>query len=177
MSYLLDDVSYLRQNRNMPISKLALPAFAALASVALCPAQPVVTIHGLGASTVTLSLSDLARLPQQTVQVAEQDKPVTFEGVLLLDVLSKVDLPLGETFHKTGASYYLVVDAADGYKAVFAWAEIDPSFTDRKVYLVTKRDDKPLADSEGPFRLVVPGEKRGARGVHQVTALTVRQAN
>jgi hypothetical protein len=84
---------------------------------------------------------------------------------------------LGEAFHKTGASYYVVVDAADGYKAVFAWAEIDPSFTDRKVYLVTRRDGKPLADSEGPFRLVVPGDKRGGRAVHQVTGLTLKQVN
>jgi hypothetical protein len=30
-----------------------------------------------------------------------------FEGVLLTDVLAKVDLPLGEKFHSTGASYYI----------------------------------------------------------------------
>jgi hypothetical protein len=161
----------------MRISRLVLPALAALACAALCPAQPVVTAHGLGGTTVRLSLADLAKLPQQTVQFTDQDKPVAYEGVLLLDVLSKVDLPLGEAFHKTGASYYVVVDAADGYKAVFAWAEIDPSFTDRKVYLVTRRDGKPLADSEGPFRLVVPGDKRGGRAVHQVTGLTLKQVN
>jgi hypothetical protein len=161
----------------MRIPRFVLPALAALASVSICPAQAVVTVHGLGASTVKLSLADLAKLPQQTVQFTDQDKPVTFEGVFLFDVLSKVDLPLGEAFHKTGASYYLVVDAADGYKAVLAWAELDPSFTDRKVYLVTKRDGKPLADTEGPFRLVVPGEKRGARGVHQVTGLTLKRAD
>lgn len=161
----------------MRISRLVLPALAALAGAALCPAQPVVTVHGLGGSEVKLSLADLAKLPQQTVRFTDQGKPVTFEGVLLLDVLSKVDLPLDEAFHKTGASYYLVVDAADGYKAVFAWAELDPSFTDPKVYLVTKRDGKPLADTEGPFRLVVPGDKRGGRAVHQVTGLTLKQAN
>jgi hypothetical protein len=161
----------------MRISRLVFPALAALASAALCPAQPVVTVHGLGGSTVKLSLADLAKLPHQTVQFTDQDKPVTCEGVLLIDVLSKVDLPLGDAFHKTGASYYVVVDASDGYKAVFAWAELDPSFTDRKVYLATGRDGKPLADSEGPFRLVVPGDKRGGRAVHQVTGLTVKQAN
>ena len=173
-SHLLYAVSYLRQNGDMRISRLV---FGALAPAALCLAQPVVTVHGLGASTVKLSLADLAKLPQQTVSVTEQDKPITYEGVSLMDVLSKVDLPLGEAFHKTGASYYLLVDAADGYKAVFAWAELDPSFTDRKVYLATRRDGKPLADSEGPFRLLVPTDKRGGRAVHQVTGLTVKQVN
>lgn len=161
----------------MRIPRFVLPALAALASAVLCAAQPVVTVHGLGASTVKLSVADLAKLPQQTVQFTDQEKPVTYEGVLLLDVLSKVDLPLGESYHKTGASYYVVVDASDGYKAVFAWAELDPSFTDRKVYLMTKRDGQPLADTEGPFRLIVPGDKRGGRAVHMVTGLTLKQAN
>jgi hypothetical protein len=154
----------------MRISRLVLPV---LASAALCFAQPVVTVRGLNATTVKLSAADLDKLPQQKVQLTDQEKPVAYQGVLLSDVLAKVDLPLGEAFHKTGASYYLQVDAADGYKAVFAWAELDASIMDKKIYLVTKRDGKPLPDTEGPFRLVVPGEKRGARGVHQVTALTV----
>lgn len=150
--------------------------FAAL-TAAVCAAQPAVAVHGLNATTVKLTAADLAMLPQQTVQFTDQDKPVTYEGVLLSDVLAKVDLPLGEAFHKTSASYYLQVDAADGYKAIFAWAELDPGFMDKKIYLVTKREGQPLADTEGPFRLIVPGEKRGGRAVHRVTALTVKRAN
>jgi hypothetical protein len=161
----------------MRISNAIFPALAVVASAGLCAAQPVLTVRGLGATVVTLSLADLAKLPQQTVKLTDQATPVTYEGVLLMDVLSKVDLPLGEAFHKTGASYYLQVDAADGYKAVIAWAELDPSFTDRKIYLVTRRDGKPLPDGEGPFRLLAPSDKRGGRGVHQVTALTVKKAD
>jgi len=150
---------------------------AALASVVLCPAQPVVTVHGLGASAVSLSLADLAKLPQQTVHFADRKQPVAFAGVLLLDVLSKVDLSAGEKFHKTRASYYVVVDAADGYKAVFAWAELDPDLAAKKVYLVTAQDGKPLAAADGPFRLIVPDDKAGSRSVHQVTAFTLKQAS
>jgi hypothetical protein len=148
-----------------------------VATAGVCAAQPSVTVRGLNTSMVKLTAADLDKLPQQKVQFTDQDKPVTYEGVLLADVLAKVDLPLGEAFHKTGASYFLQVDAADGYKAIFAWAELDPVFMDKKIYLVTKRDGKPLADTEGPFRLIVPGEKRGGRAVHRVTALTVKQAN
>lgn len=158
----------------MRISRLVLPL---LASAALCLAQPLLTVRGLNATKVKLSAAGLDKLPQQKVQFTDQDKPVTYEGVLLSDVLAKVDLPLGEAFHKTGASYYLQVDAADGYKAVFAWAELDASVMDKAIYLVTKRDGKPLSDTEGPFRLVVPGEKRDARGVHRVTTLTIERVN
>ena len=60
---------------------------------------------------------------------------------------------------------------------MFAWAELDSTFMDKAVYVVTKRDGKPLTDKDGPFQLVVQGEKRGARWVRQVTALRIRQAN
>jgi hypothetical protein len=111
------------------------------------------------------------------VKTSGHGTAVTFEGVLLADVLAKIDLPAGEKFHRTASSYYLLVEAKDGYRAVFAWAELDSTFMDKPVYVVTSRDGKPLSDNEGPFRLVAPGEKRSARWVRQVTALKIRQAN
>ena len=136
-----------------------------------------ITVIGINGTTATLSASDISKLPQQTVKVMDHGTPATFEGVLLTDVLSKVDLPVGEKFHNTGASYYLVVGAQDGYLAVFAWAELDSTFMDKSVYVVTSRDGKPLSGNDGPFELVVPDEKRGARWVRQVTTLRIRQAN
>lgn len=88
-----------------------------------------------------------------------------------------VDLPAGEKFHSTAASYYLTAEGRDGYRAVFAWAELDSTFMDKAVYVVTKRDGKPLTEKDGPFQLVVPGEKRNARWVRQLTALRIRQGS
>jgi hypothetical protein len=48
---------------------------------------------------------------------------------------------------------------------------------EKAVYVVTKRDGKPLSDSDGPFELIVPGEKRAARSVRQVRELEIRHAN
>lgn len=59
-------------------------------------------------------------------------------------------------------------------------AELGPAtFTDRKVYVVMKRDGKPLTNNDGPFELIVPGERRYSRWVRQVRALTIKidQAN
>ena len=151
--------------------------FGLLVSVALCQVPATLVIQGIGGTSAVLSVSDLSKLPQQTVKVVDHGTPATFEGVLLTDVLAKVDLPLGEKFHGTGASYYMVVEARDGYRAVFAWAELDSGFMDKSVYVATKRDGKPLSEKDGPFQLVAPGEKRAARWVRQVTALKIRQAN
>ena len=150
--------------------------FGLLVSVALCQVPATLVVQGIGGTSATLSVSDLSKLPRQTVKVMDHETPATFEGVLLTDVLAKVSLPLGEKFHSTGASYFLMVEAKDGYRAVFAWAELDSGFMDKSVYVVTKRDGKPLSGKDGPFQLVAPGEKRAGRWIRQVTALTIQQA-
>jgi len=147
-----------------------------LSLAAACQAPASLLVEGVGGTSATLSLSDLAKLPQQTVKVADHGKTATFEGVLLSDVLAKVAVPVGEKFHTTAASYYLLVEARDGYRAVFAWAELDPGFMDKSIYVVTARDGRPLSENQGPFQLVAPGEKRAARWVRQVTALKIQQA-
>jgi hypothetical protein len=151
--------------------------FTLFMSVAVCQVPATLVVQGVNGTSAALSLSDLSKLPQQTVKTTGHGAPVTFQGVLLADVLSKVALPTGDKFHHTAASYYLLVEAQDGYRAVFAWAELDPTFMDKAIYVVTGRDGKPLADKDGPFQLVVPGEKRNARWVRQVTALRLRQAD
>ena len=118
-----------------------------------------VKVTGLDGKAIELNAGDLGNFPQHTVRTADHGTPATFEGVLLRDVLSRVDVPSGDQFHNTAASYYLVVEAADGYRAVFAWAELDPSFTDKAVYLVTHRDGKPLSSSDGPFHFDRTGRK------------------
>jgi hypothetical protein len=57
-------------------------------------------------------------------------------------------------------------------RAVFAWAELDPTFMDKAMYVVTKRNGKALSERDGALQLVVPDE----RWVRQVTALKIRQA-
>jgi len=68
------------------------------------------------------------------------------------------------------------VEAADGYRVVFAVAELDPASTDRVVLLADRRDGKPLVGAQGPLRIVVPDEKRHSRWVRQVISLKLRRA-
>ena len=67
----------------------------------------------------------------------------------------------------------MLVEAADGYRAVIALPEMDPAFTDKQIVLAFLRDGKPLGEKEGPYRVVIPDEKRMARWVRQVTALKI----
>ena len=56
----------------------------------------------------------------------------------------------------------VLVEATDGYRAVFSLAELDPELTDRVILLADTKDSQPLPPREGPFRIIVPGEKRPA---------------
>ena len=67
----------------------------------------------------------------------------------------------------------LLVEAADDYHVVIALPELDPAFTDKQIVLAFARYGKPLDAKEGPYRLVIPDEKRMARWVKQVTTLKI----
>jgi hypothetical protein len=67
-----------------------------------------------------------------------------------------------------------LIEAADGYRAVFALAEVDPSMTDQIVLVADRRDGKPLEDSLGPYRLIVPRDKLHSRWVRQVAKISVQ---
>lgn len=154
--------------------------FAGLALIALpaqCQNESEFTVRGLDGTTAVLTKADLAQLPQHRVETTNQGTKAVYECVRLADVLAKVKLPLGEKFHSTAASYYVFVEAADGYRVVFAWAELDAGFMDKPIYVAFARDGKPLQEKAGVFQLVVPGEKRGARWLRQLRTVSVRQAN
>jgi DMSO/TMAO reductase YedYZ molybdopterin-dependent catalytic subunit len=124
-----------------------------------------------------LSAADLARLPRTSVRAKDHDgKEAEFTGVALAEVLRLAGAPTGAELKGAALAKYLVVSAADGYRAVFALPELSSDFTDAVVLLADRRDGKPLSSAEGPLRLVVPGDKRQARWVRQVLSLTVRSA-
>jgi hypothetical protein len=93
-----------------------------------------------------------------------------------MDVLQLAGVKFGDGLRGKSLALYLVVEASDGYRAVFALPELDPAYTDRVVLLADRRDGAKLSSSEGPLRIVIPGEKREARWVRQVTSLIIKRS-
>jgi hypothetical protein len=132
------------------------------------------TIQTDSGKQVLLSRTDLEALPHVKVTASEHSSgPVNFEGVTLKSVLEKAGIGFGESMKGRRLSNCLLVEAADGYRAVIALPELDPAFTDKQTLLAFLRDGKPLAEKEGPYRIVIPDEKRMARWVRQVTTLKI----
>ena len=140
-------------------------------------AETVLRVEGESAHPLTLHDADFAHLPRTSVQVHEHaGTAVTYTGVLLRDIVAAAGVPLGDQLRGDRLALYLVVDAADGYRVVFALPELDAAFTDRVVLVADRRDEQPLSATEGPLRLIVPDEKRHARWIRQVVAITIRRA-
>lgn len=137
----------------------------------------VLRIEGEAPTPLRLTRDDLARLPRQTVTAKGHDsKDSRYEGVALIDLLKKAGLPHGKELRGKAMALYLVVEAADGYRAVFALPELDPEFNDRVILLADRRDGQALAAKEGPLQIIVPGEKHHSRWVRQVVALRIGRA-
>src|SRR5262249_2724723 len=99
-----------------------------------------------------------------------------FEGVSIVEILKLAGLKFGEELRGKQMALFLVVDAADGYRVVFALPELDPSFNDKLVLLADRRDGSPLTTRDGPLQIIVPAEKRQGRWIRKVVSLTVRRA-
>lgn len=108
-------------------------------------------------------------------QIHHTTEAATFEGVALGDFVRKHGAPSGEAIRGPKLSTIVIIKASDGYQAVFALPELDPAFASKVVILADRRNGKPLGDDEGPYRLLVPDEKRQARWVRQVTSIEIRE--
>jgi DMSO/TMAO reductase YedYZ molybdopterin-dependent catalytic subunit len=131
-------------------------------------------VVGHVAQPLSLSQDQLAQLPRQTVRAKGHDGVESqFEGVALIEILAKAGVATGQSLRGPAMAQYVIVEAADGYRAAFAVAELDPAFTDRVTLLADHRDGKLLPTQSGPLQIIVPGEKKHARWVRQVIALKV----
>ena len=69
----------------------------------------------------------------------------------------------------------LVARAADGYRAVFGLAEVDPHFGHAPLLVNWKNaDGTPLPARVGPLQLIATGESRPGRWVRQLQTLEVK---
>ena len=130
--------------------------------------QHLNVISDSGQKTV-LGRAEIETLPH----VKATTSSATYEGVSLKSVLEKGGVSFGESLKGKRMALCLLAEAADDYRVVIALPEMDPAFTDKQIILAFLKDGKPLDEKEGPFRIVIPDEKRMARWIRQVTTLKV----
>jgi len=157
------------------LSVAAAPALSQQSSKSAGRAE--LRITGAAGHPLVLHDEDLLAMKRQSVAVTgEKGGKAVYEGVPVADLLERAGAPLKEKLRGPAIALYVVAEAADGYRAVFAITEFDSAFTSQTILLADRRDGHPLTSADGPFKIIVPAEKRHARWVRQVTALDLQRA-
>jgi DMSO/TMAO reductase YedYZ molybdopterin-dependent catalytic subunit len=132
-------------------------------------------IGGAVSTPLVLTVADLKKMPRKTLKLVNphNQKTETFEGVPLEDLLQKAGVPHGEQLRGAAMATYVLAEAQDNYRVVFSLAELDSGILDSEVIVADTMDGAPLADKQGPFRLVAPHEKRPARWVRMLKSITI----
>jgi hypothetical protein len=149
---------------------------AALALAVLCgpAAAQSVSVTGVGGRAQALTAAVLAKLPHETVVLNDHGETTAFSGVSLRVLAAMAGAPEGEALRGPALSTVIVVGANDGYRVVLTLAEIDPGLGARRAILADAADGQALDARQGPFRLVVEGDKRPARSARNVVSIVLR---
>jgi len=125
-----------------------------------------------------LKVADLKSMPRTTITVHNEHSKAdeTYAGVRLADVLGKLGAPLGHDLRGVALSGYIVATGSDGYVAVIALAEADPTFHSGEVIVADTMNGQPLDAKSGPFKLVVTEDKRPARWVRNLVSIELKSA-
>ena len=130
-------------------------------------------VDGDVTKALSLTTADLKAMPRSRVEVKAGDGTVNvYEGVLASDLLRIAGVPLGQMRGGVVASY-AIASGADGYQAVFAVAELDPAFTRSDVIVADIENGTPLADRQGPLRLVAPRDLMASRSVRTLRRIQI----
>jgi hypothetical protein len=126
----------------------------------------------------TLTASALKAMPHVTVTICNShtNADETYSGVRLSYLLARLGAPLGDELRGKALANYIVAKGSDGYKAVLALGEVDPSFHPGEVLVADTMDGEPLDAHSGPFKLVVTEDKRPARSVRNLVSIELKEA-
>lgn len=136
-----------------------------------------VTVGGLVAKPYKINTETFASMKRVSVSLTGHDgKSHQYSGVSLYEILTKAEAIPNKLLKGVMMVKYVLVTAADKYQVVIALPEIDPAFTDQVIILADEQDGEKLPANLGPYRLVVPQDKKQARSVMRVTAIELQDA-
>ena len=126
---------------------------------------------------IALSATTLAGLPRVSISATDEGGHTnSYSGVSLDDLIVRAGAPHGAPVRGKAMLAYVEATASDGYHVLFTLSEIDASYTDHVVLIADMRDGVPFAAGAGPYRLIVPFDKRGGRWMKSVTGIDLQLA-
>ena len=139
------------------------------------PAAAELRVGGNVPTPLTLTVNDLKKLPRTTVKVLNphDHKEEIYEGVAVQELLGRAGVPQKEKLRGSAMASFVLAEATDGYRVVYALAELDTDFQDSDVIVADTMNGAPLGEKQGPFKMVAPHDKRPARWIRMLKSITV----
>ena len=124
--------------------------------------------------SLTLTPASVASLPHTTVTVfnAHTKASETYSGVPLAALLAKLGVPQGEAVRGHLFMTGVIAEGTDGYRVLYALAEVDLTIHTGQVLVADAEDGKPIA-ADGAFKIISTEEKRPARWVRNLDKISV----
>ena len=118
---------------------------------------------------------DLTSLPHASLTVQDHGRSRTYSGVPLPVLTARMGAPTGEALRGPWLAVTVLATASDGYRVAMSLAETDPGVRKDRVIVADAEDGAPLAEKDGPLKLVVEGDLRPARGARHLVSLELRE--
>lgn len=130
-------------------------------------------LAGEGATAKTLTMAELAALPQVEVAITGRDSSrVVLRGPTVRSLMTLVGAPAGRELRGPSMLLVVVAEASDGYKVAYALSELDDQFNTVPVIVAISMNGGPLPFAEGPFRIALGGGgEHRARWLRNLTRL------
>lgn len=142
-----------------------------------CAAPSLVVNGEIKAASKSVSFDPAAlKTLASNAPVTLADGSNNYTGVLLWTLLNSSDLGINSTYSSRKNAIntmYAMVTGSDGYRAMVALGEINPSFGNKQVLVAYQKNGADLPASEGAVRLIVPGDGKGGRKISNVIEIKV----
>jgi hypothetical protein len=140
--------------------------------------EPGLAINGDVEKPGFWSVNDLQQ------KLAKEIKPVQFTlgpgkqqktgtGVPLLALINAAELKTEKTPKHYDLSFMAIIEARDGYRVYFSFAELSSLVGHAEAWLLWEVDGKPLANKEAPLRLIVKTDRSPDRWIYGIASITL----
>lgn len=138
-------------------------------------------VEGRVLENLSFNLDNIKTLPAFTSGKRDEvcmsgyvkEKSIDYTGVLLKDILNQAKVKID--IKKEMNQIYVIVEASDGYKALFSYHEIFTSPLGQHIVLYYKKGDNLLGTQEGDFALMSLDDMQpGGRHVKWVSRIIVK---
>lgn len=127
-----------------------------------------ITVRRVDGSERRVTAAEILALPRIAVDAVDHGASTRFEGVDLRALLHLADVGRTDSLRGPALRRAVLLIGTDGYAAMMALADLDPSLGGRRVLVVNRANGQPLPPDQGPWRAVIADDRRAARWVRQL---------